>query len=394
MTDIWFLVASILAIVIAVDPANWLLEKKFLTKHLHLIIFIPVFSLTVIGGRLFRGSGQSESRIVLTWPLTVLALLIILGSMVARIAEDTQNTFVFAGVYMLAAPATAYIVLRSGAPDKILSIMSLAIVSAGFAITLLLATGLHGAYGFHELEFLVAPCAIYVLYSMQRSAWRSAAFVLFVAGGILFRKNTGNISVALLFLYVFAFVLWPKLKQGSSWIRTYKILGYLVAFIFLIVAITFLARAFRDSLPTGSPEFRLLTYARAYERFLESPIYGSAFMKPSVEVFSGFNTGVANNILPTHSDLLDLLSNGGLVAIFLWAWGHWRIGREALILLAWKERSDIYARHAHLYALATIVAIITYAFNPLFLQPAKSYVVWMIVGLLAACIELRRRRDA
>jgi O-antigen ligase len=158
----------------------------------------------------------------------------------------------------------------------------------------------------------------------------------------------------------------------------------------IAVGVCFLLYFREDYLPSGNVEFREFTYRAAWQQFLDSPIWGTAFSAESVRKFTLFTVGIARNRLPTHSDLMDLLANGGLLAIGLWLFGYLRIGVFAYRrILAPRFLHYPWASQGHTFAAISLAAIVVYAFNPILLQPEMAFMVWttlgMLVGLAASC---------
>lgn len=146
-----------------------------------------------------------------------------------------------------------------------------------------------------------------------------------------------------------------------------------------------LRQADREFIPSGNTEFRLHMYELAFDKFTDSPLWGTVFSDSPVQKFELYDTGVARNLLPTHSDLLDLLAHGGLIAIGLWLLAHLRVfGAVRRTILARRE-----AHSRHVYAMTQtltcmmLLAIVTYAFNPMLLNPSRALLIWSQVGMLA-----------
>jgi hypothetical protein len=87
-------------------------------------------------------------------------------------------------------------------------------------------------------------------------------------------------------------------------------------------------------------------------------------------------------VLATHSDVLDLLAQGGVFAISLWLWSYIRIGRLTFRnVLRGRVEDDLHAA-VHTLACMSIAGILVYAFNPILLQPAKALLYWAQIGML------------
>jgi O-antigen ligase len=125
------------------------------------------------------------------------------------------------------------------------------------------------------------------------------------------------------------------------------------------------------------------------DRFIESPLWGTLFAAESVEKFSLYSIGIAGNVLPTHSDVMDLLAHGGILAVLLWAIGLGRIAwLAATTVLRARALDDPWAPYAHALAMMSLAGVITYAFNPILLKPSMAYLLWTNLGLLLG-ISLR-----
>ena len=159
--------------------------------------------------------------------------------------------------------------------------------------------------------------------------------------------------------------------------------GFFLAAFAAAAAAHYVALHSEVELPTGNPEYRLHTYALAWERFVESPLWGTFFTAEAVEKFTPFAIGIAANRLPTHSDILDILANGGFVAALLWIAGLAAVFRVGYRSVLHPERVDeAMAQYAHTLALMSFAGVFTYAFNPILLQPPMAYLLWTNLGLL------------
>jgi O-antigen ligase len=211
--------------------------------------------------------------------------------------------------------------------------------------------------------------------------WGAAAFFLLM--GWCSHKYTSYLVAALTAAYLAVFIWVPRLARGDAlgWLSAvyWGALGFLATG---AAAIAYAMRGGTDQ-PTGNLDFRLHTYQAAWDRFLDSPLWGNFYAREATEKFRLFDIGIAHNVLPTHSDLLDLLANGGLLGFGLCA-----LGVLAIAAVAWRgalrpgliERPE--ARYAHALALLSLAAIVTCAFNPILLQPPMAALAWSNLGML------------
>lgn len=383
MTDYGFLLALGIAFCFAVDPLDWRLERIALTKHLPLLLAVPSVLLTLVAARLFPTARLYPNSIICVRPLLVLSAFIVGGSLYARIYLDIQNTFLFAGVYMWFVPMAAFMLIHTAAPKRMLRIYLSFFLIAGTVIF----TGLAVNYGvrqvYHELEYLVPPVAVFFAFHAGGKWVKRVGVVFFLIAAILFKKNTGYLAAILVLAYLMFFLIWPVWSKQDAFRKMQKVFSLIYGLMAVAVFTIFLLIHRETYLPTGNTEFRTLTYERAWGRFLDSPFWGRAFTEAGTEEFSGFDTGVANNVLPTHSDILDILANGGLLSFVLWLWGLARVAKLAYsMILRPSNRTHPYAPYGHMLACMSLVGILTYAFNPIILQPAKSMLLWTNLGFL------------
>jgi O-antigen ligase len=211
--------------------------------------------------------------------------------------------------------------------------------------------------------------------------WAGAAF--FLAMAWFSHKYTSYRVAALCAAYLVAFVWLPRLpRSGPLGRATAAYWGLLALLAAGAVAAAFALRGGEGG-PTGNPEFRLHTYGAAWQRFLDSPLWGSGFAREATEKFTLYDIGIARNMLPTHSDQLDLLANGGLAGYGLFAAGVLMIAVRAwrrLLRPAHIARPE--ARYGHALALLSLAALLTSCFNPILLQPPMAALAWSNLGML------------
>ena len=394
LSDYLFLGALMLALLMVVDPLNLGLEHLPKTKHLPLMILIVSWVLASIGGWLrpphWSLGNRPRSLLRVTWPYAVLAVWITAGGLYTRVVDGIQDTFAVTGVYMLAGLATAHVVRLSEARRSIAIWFSRGIALAAAAMILrMVAEHVSSGGRYHELEFLVIPVAVY--FAMRPSGHpvlQRLLVVFFLASGFVFLKNTGFIVMSIVLVYLFL-VDWRFLLRDSRRLYRYVVLGAIA----VAVALTTLAGAGKllsedIALPSGNPGYRLRTYDRAISHFEDSPVWGSLFVARSTARFTAFDIDVAGGNLPTHSDVLDLAANGGVIALGLLGWGYFRIARLGLHAgLCSRVKTDTHAT-LHMLACMSVSGIAVYAFNPILLQPDRALLLWSALGvLLGLCLN-------
>jgi len=385
-TDWIFLLAVAAAATVAVDPLELKLASNPVAKHLALMTTVPVVLLALAGRKVrvpWLESPYSGRLAGALWPLLALGLLVLAGSLYARFVLGIQNTFMNVGLYMLVTWCAGAMVLASDDPGALARWYFRILIAAGVVMGVFLIANFRTRQVYHEQIFLVIPLA--ALFFVQTHArvlrWLGTIFFLLMAW--LSVKYTSYIIGAFTVLYLMAIVAYPRLASRPKLYRTTAVYWSVVGVVaFAITAVLFAAHD-PSGLPSGNPEYRMHTYAAAWERFKTSPVWGTLFAVESVEKFKLFGIGIADNVLPTHSDVLDLLANGGIIAILLWVWGLARAGR-----IAWRGLlqpallGHPWAPYAHVLAVMSAAGVLTYAFNPILLQPALAYLLWTNLGLL------------
>jgi len=381
-----YLIAAAAAAIVVVDPLQWGLATQTVVKHSALLIALPAIAATLIGRKLakpLQPGSYLAALLRMAWPLFALALLIMGGSAYARFILDVRSTFLNVGLYMLFTFGAAAMVMQTDDPEALLRayVRILLVAATIMGASLILNYGVRQVY--HEEIFLVIPIAALLFARTERGfvGWVGVGYFLSMAW--FSHKYTSYLIGALTVAYLALFVALPRLSAQPKLYRiTVAYWFFMLAFLAAAV-VAYIAIQGSVNLPTGNPEYRLHTYAIAWQRFAESPLWGTLFAVEAVEKFTPYAIGIAGNRLPTHSDVLDLLANGGLVALLLWTAGLAAIVRIAVRKLLHPEFvRDAWAPYGHTLAVLSFAGIFTYAFNPLLLQPAMSYLLWTNLGLL------------
>ncbi|MDH5339634.1 MAG: hypothetical protein OEW22_07655, partial [Rubrivivax sp.] len=239
---------------------------------------------------------------------------------------------------------------------------------------------------FHELEFLVIPLVVYVATLRPQMRLRDTVLVWSgIASIVLFSKNTGYLTALVVVAYLW-WMHWRVTTHRAIAVR--RTLQWLLGAALLAGAVgayTYLRSTQSAAIPSGNTEFRVHMYGLAWQRFLDSPLWGQAYAASAVQRFTLYEIRRPGNILPTHSDLLDILSHGGLLGIGLWLAAHVKLlGNTWRQVLARRgELAPHVVAMAHTFTCMVLAGVVTYAFNPLLLDPTRALVVWGQFGLLA-----------
>lgn len=392
LSDYWFLAGLILALLYMADPFMLRLDKIGPTKHLPLMISLEGVLLASIGYRLFQSRERKPMHhwqiLLAGLPLILLGIWIVLGSLYARKYGGINNTFMTVGLYMLFTFLAARMILISPARARIVRAYLLAASGFSAFMVLRMAASIGDtAISYHELEALIIPLAVYfalrpVEPGLLGSRFMGACMTLFfLAAGLVFRKNTGFMVLALTMAYLWIAEWRFRFRESMSF-RFFSLLWVVLVLIAGIATTAYLAQQRGEFMPSGNPQYRLKTYEVAIDRFMNSPGWGTGFTAPATEKFTAYHINSAHGILATHSDVLDLAAQGGIIALSLWLWGYLRIGAISLRhALNGRPRTDMRAA-AHALACMSLTSIVVYAFNPILLQPGKAFLMWSQLGML------------
>jgi O-antigen ligase len=386
-SEYWYLAATVIAAAVAVDPLSWGLASDPLIKHLALAVSLPALALTLAGSSLSSRSRQAVPLAALTallWPLLALAALALGGSLHARAIQDIQNSFLNVGLYMLTAYFAAVMVLRSGAPEALARAHLRILLAAAAVMAVYLIDNFRVRQVYHEQIFLVIPMAVLFFAGSMPALVRWTGCLFFLAMAWVSAKYTSYLIGAATAAYLLLAVVVPRMASRPGLRRMMLVYWIFVLAGAAALGVVMLGLRGTFDLPTGNVEYRMHTYTAAWERFLDSPLWGTLFAVEAVQKFTLYSIGISRNLLATHSDVLDLLANGGLLGIGLWLYALARIARAAHANLLRPEFLDReWAPHAHTLAVVSLAGIITYAFNPIMLQPALAYLMWTSLGMLA-----------
>lgn len=382
-----FVAAAWCAEFVTVDPLHMRLDDRMWTKHAALMLTVPAVLLTVVAARLdapFRRKRQGLGRVLaVAWPLLGLAAMVTGGSLYARWVLGMHSTFLNLGLYMTMTFAFAVMVAESNDPDALVGWIMGVLLAGALVMSVGLIRSFRVTQVYHEQIFLVVPLAVWFWLAPRSRvlAWSGAAFLLSMA--IISQKNTSYL-VGLATCGYLAFAAWlPYLNRRPGLMRAFAYYLLVVLVIAVGVVLLYIWMHRTEYLPSGNPEYREHTYRAAWERFLGSPIWGTSFTAPSVRRFSLYTIGIAGGRLPTHSDTLDLLANGGLLGMGLWALGLFRIAQLARRrLLRTGTQRHRWAAHAHALAAVSLGGVLTYSFNPVVLTPSMAYLLWGTLGTL------------
>src|SRR5262249_20463836 len=153
----------------------------------------------------------------------------------------------------------------------------------------------------HEQVFLVIPMAAFFFALREGTFLRWGGGLFFLAAAWLSQKYTAYLIGALTAAYIAFVIVVPRAVpmrglQRSTLVYWFWLIGGLALIVFVFMGVNGLIE-----LPTGNVNYRGYTYEMAWNRFLDSPWWGTLFAVESVGKFTLFSVGETDNMLATHS---------------------------------------------------------------------------------------------
>lgn len=382
MTESLIVLATAIAGLLLADPFfAGALTKAAAGKFLLLAFGMGSLSFQ-IAGRALTAPGRVRTVVgevvAVWWPAIVLALWILAGSAYARLADGIKESFLGMGLGILFLPLMA-IAIRSSAHTVGL-LKALAAVY-GLLVVGMLIVLLSGYHVFHEEVFVAMPVGAYLLCSRRLRLWQAVLGLAWIAACVYsFKNTTFLLALTTLSGCLLVWAIRGLHKRDPLTVLTGSYFGILL-FAGAVTALVLGWMHYRSLLPSGNVEYRTEMYGIAWHRFLDSPLWGTGFTDSSVNYFKLYHVATAVQNLPTHSDVLDLLSHGGLIAIALWLSILWRvlvIGWDAAWHVAVGDPDDnpLGWRWLFLLVLIQVGAVVTYAVNPPLINPVHGFWIW------------------
>lgn len=358
-------------------------------KYFPLMLFgVGALFFTLVGMGIFNQARfrQLLSEVAGTWPIWLLALIMIGGVTYLRSTQEVDETFLPNALAMVSFLVSFVYIRFHPAPLRSIKWLFLALLLAAAYMSVWIGyLGFTGGQAFHVEIFLIVPLAIYFFLALQRRglAWLLTFILLIV--GVLGHKNTGYL-ITLYTVAHLAVLFYLRGKGHSKNALARMFLHYLLLLLILaaVAAVVFLLY-YRDIyLPSGNVEYRTSTYLMAWEKFLSSPVWGTLYADTPIIEFKLYDVGLANNRLPTHSDILDMLAHGGVLGFLLFLLAITLPIRTAFKALRNSSGTlDPGTRTAIHGLMGLIVAgIIVMSFNPLLLNYVMGSLFWLFQGLL------------
>ena len=390
MTEILILVSTSIAALLLIDPfyGGALVNTPF-AKGTVLVLCVGTLCLHLLGravtapARLGVAIRDMGTR---WWPLLVLSAFILAGSFYAIFAESVKESFLGMGLGMLFLPLMGLAVASSQNPMRL--VKWLAAVHVLIFLTMfgfMVAT----EQVYHERMFLAVPLGAYFLTAQNGRLWKWPFGLALILVCALSFKNTTLLMI--LATLVACGLLWI-----ASVVKRYqRLTALLLLYVGILTSIAVAAGLvyawlqYKSELPSGNTVYRLEMYGIAWQRFLDSPVWGTLFAEATVNYFTVFRVAQGTQNLPTHSDILDIMAHGGMIGLLLWGMVVWRMMSILWLTVrrlteANLERDLRPWRWLFVLGLVQVTAVITYAVNPPLINPVIGFWVWGGMGVMWA----------
>lgn len=388
-TELLVLAALAVGYLAAIARPLWGVQLHLTSlNHFPLVLMALAISLHVAGVLLHRAVPPWGEVFKICWPLVILALFALIGSAFAKWMLQVKETYLSFGIYLLLLPV--YMALTSDSVRSRRWASALIFLSIAMSVVALVGqVARHGSREtLHEIEYLVLSGFLALYYVTRLWQIKLLSLVLLLVAAVLNQKLTGYLVAILAVAHILGTTGWRRINPRR---RGPFVVGAVILSTSLVAALGLLYLEYRQYLPSGNVDVRLKQYEQAIRQFNESPVWGSAYLDGSGEEFRE-SFRLLN--IPTHSDLLDLLKHGGLIAFVLFLWGYWKIFKvlsDAVRLTQHERVLNAYFVGARFFQ---VTAFLTFAFNPLLLKGPFLIVIWATLGLATGvAIGVVRRGD-
>jgi len=398
MTDYFFLFGLFLLLWWAIDPFMVQLDAIPGVKRFPSLILGMNLAFIMVGRALFSNHRRTISFASIVkdnrW-LMLFSAFVVLGSLYAKFKNGIDETFLTMGLYVWVVPIVHWYTVNSRAPWKLLRAILGMYVLVAFIALCIQFYFFRKFEIFHNREHLVIPVIGVVLYYLP-GRWSKLLAVLVVAlATVAVSKITAFIVAVISLTYLLGLSLYRRLdRQKDTLARFVSISGFVLAVGFVIACCVVAYYTLDVRMPSGNTVYRLHTYEIAWDKFVNSPIWGQAFTKSAVVKFDLYVVHSATQNLPTHSDPLDILAGGGLLAFGLWVTGLFTKIKVALLDVGVTVRpTDWRDELVHqAFLMAALTATIVCAFNPIYNIPNLASANWLAFGCMLTSTALAKRQ--
>ena len=216
---------------------------------------------------------------------------------------------------------------------------------------------------YHEEAFVFIFSMFFTWFFVHNKIVRLMIITVSVISLLLLEKNTSYLLL-LFSVYVFFLIKFDRKKLYNKLILLVLILFFSVV---LLVVFYYVYMYYQQYLPSGSPGVRLQTYSYRIKEFFCSPLYGTLFHS---EIIFNLQTLTGEIEVPSHSDFLDILANGGIIFTFFWI-------VYPFILAVSNLFSGTLVPERFIISVTWLSIFIVLFFNPVINQPTIGFLYWL-----------------
>lgn len=331
-----------------------------------------------------------RENLTYAWPILLFGAFVLTGSLAARLHFGIKETFLPMAISIIGFPlgvvlfwliGNKFIVARRFLQGLLLVLP----IVLGWVVV----KRIEGGQAFHTEIFLFVPLAVYFFLSLKRRWLAWAILVAAIVLGIASHKNTAYLVLMVTLLHLLLIAIVRRPERGLSLKTVVVIYGLLLILAMSAAVVGFLLVHREQYLPTGNVEARSITYGAAIDRFMASPIWGTGFADTTLVQLTGL-TVLGNDTLVSHSDMLDVLSHGGLIGAALFLFGLYRVLFRAISVLRRSANTEV---KTLIHGLTSIFigGLITASFNSPLITLPIGVLFWFALGLLTAVADYGAR---
>lgn len=351
-------------------------------KYFPLLFGLGVSYLAVVGLVLGLPDKNTKWRetIFRAWPLYLFSIFVLTGSLYARFFLDVKETFIQLALGVLGVPIATLIFFAVPNGSTIAKrLMQFLLLACPVVFYYVITKRLEGGQAFHTEMFLFVPLMIYLFLTLKTRLFAWISVLVFSALAVGSFKNTAFL-ILLSVQFHLLFVAFPSFFKKLSRIQRAGIIWVVViSMISFLSGLAYIYLNKEELLPSGNIKARSQTYEAAFSRFVDSPIVGNFYAESGV-VDVGYEV-LTGKAVVTHSDVLDILSHGGMVGFSMFAFGIFlllKFATRRIKLIQNLEQRAV----AHTLLSIVLCGLITSLFNsPLIMLPV-SFVFWYAFGVL------------
>ncbi|MBB3229753.1 hypothetical protein [Halomonas stenophila] len=370
--NLFFAKASFfLAIIYCLDPTG----RGWGTDNIFILKFSPVLFLFVFFcANALKNIELQNRKAVKKYqiPYYIITFVMLFGSLLAYFEYGQVSSSFLSRGLLIALVCVSFFHLPFNQLDDLVSFLgrlsfySLFFISSMVVLSKLNVNGFSNFKNiYHEEVSIIFFAGLFAFLSKSNTIKVLGVLLAIVALG-LSGKNTGYLTLMILLVYVFLAVLMYTKKQQKLFV-TY-IIGALL--IFMAGAAFIVVYFYSQYLPSGSPGVRLVTYNERFNQFLSSPFVGEFF---TLNMLFELPTKKGSIVVPSHSDLLDIVAAGGIVTIYYFI-------AKPVLLSIWMSIKCVIEKRGDKNILLVsglfLSSFIALSFNPIINQPRLAIFLW------------------